>query len=84
MTVNEYLASKMAELRARHGGISQYELAHRSGVPQPIIWRIEAGHQKRVDVKYVRRLAKSFSVSIDYLVGTNEVDVEDREGVGAA
>jgi transcriptional regulator with XRE-family HTH domain len=75
MTVLELLGKRIADLRGRKGW-SQNELAHRAGVGQPTIWRLEKGHKKQVDVVIVRRLAKALGVGVDYLVGTDEPDVE--------
>src|SRR5262249_12247376 len=77
MTVLELLGKRLVDLRTRKGW-SQYELARRAGVGQPTIWRLETGHKKQVDVVIVRRLAKALGVGLDYLVGTDEPDVERK------
>jgi transcriptional regulator with XRE-family HTH domain len=75
MDVMTYLQRRVSELRERRGW-SQHELSYRAGVPQPTIWRLEHGKIQNVSVVVVRRLAKAFGVGVDYLVGTDEPDVE--------
>ena len=49
----------IVRLRAarKKAGLSQAELARRSGVPQPTISRIEAGHHRGIDLDILERLA---------------------------
>ncbi len=75
MTVVECLRKRVRELRESRGW-TQSELAHQAGVPQPLLWRIENAGLKRVDVVQVRKLARCLGVTVDYLVGTREPDVE--------
>jgi transcriptional regulator with XRE-family HTH domain len=77
MTVLEILGKRLADLRVRKGW-SQYELARKAGVGQPTIWRLEKGRKKQVDVVIVRRLAKALGVGVDYLVGTDDPEVERK------
>jgi transcriptional regulator with XRE-family HTH domain len=81
MTVLELLGQRLLALRTRKGW-SRYELARRSGVSHPTIWRLENGKKKQVDVVVIRRLAKCLGVGVDYLIGTDEPDVE-REPAAA-
>lgn len=86
MTMVEYLAKQLLRLRARYEngkGISQYELANRTGVPQSVIWRLEHARQKHANVAHLRRLAQFFGVSVDSLVATFDPEIE-RESAGVA
>ena len=73
--VMSVLGERVGRLRDERGW-TLYRLSRVASVPVVTIQRLEKVQQKGVDVKAVRLLAKAFSVSVDYLVGTNEPDVE--------
>ena len=77
MTVLELLGKRLKDLRQRKAW-SQYELARKSGVGQPTIWRLEKGNKKQADVVVVRKLARALGVGVDYLVGTGDPEIERK------
>jgi Predicted transcriptional regulators len=60
-------------------GLSQTQLALRSGVPQATVSRIESGIRAGTGVAVLKKLALALGVSVDYLVGMHEEF--DRVGV---
>ena len=75
--VMSVLGERIKRLRQERGW-TQYRLSRTAGVPQVTIARLERFEQAGVDVKVVRLIAKAFGVGVDYLVGTNEPDVEQE------
>jgi transcriptional regulator with XRE-family HTH domain len=75
MDVMRLLGQRIAAGRQRKGW-SQTELAHRAGVPQVTVWRLENDKLRNVSVVVVRRIARALDLDVDYLVGTREPDVE--------
>ena len=71
------LADRVSRLRHERKW-TLYRLSRVASVPVVTIQRLEKTQQKGVDVKAVRLLAKAFGVSVDYVVGTNEPDVESE------
>jgi len=55
-------------------GVSQTELARRTGVPQPSINRFIRGKTKSPSYSTTSKLAKFFNVSVDYLHGAGTID----------
>ena len=51
-------------------GWTQLALAQRAGVPQSVISDLEAGKREGVTLEMAWRLARTLSVSLDYLAGT--------------
>ena len=49
-------------------GLSQSEVAQAVGISQPAYWDIEHG-DRQPSLAVIKRLAKLFDCSIDYLVG---------------
>ncbi len=74
------LGERIRDLRTKKGW-NQYRLSRVAGVPIVTIQRLERVEQKGVDVKAVRLIAKALGVGVDYLVGTNEPDVELQPAV---
>jgi transcriptional regulator with XRE-family HTH domain len=70
-----FLGNRVREARNRQG-LSQYELAKRTGLSQTTIWRIESRVQDRIDIGIIRRLARELNVSLDWLAGTFDDDVD--------
>jgi len=63
----------LKKLMADHG-VTQTELARRTGVPQPSINRFIRGKTKSPSYSTTAKLAKFFNVSVDYLHGAGTVD----------
>ena len=61
-------------------GLTQLDLAQRSGVPQPLISDLEAGKRDGVTLEMAWRLARTLSVSLDHLAGTWEGAAEPALG----
>ena len=59
--------------------LSQYELAERLGIKQPIIAAYEIGRTP-VPVQRVPELAEELEISTDYLLGISEEDRKTRPG----
>lgn len=51
----------------RQKGVSEYQLAKDSGVPQPTIHRIKSGETREPKHGTVAKLARALGVGIDYL-----------------
>ncbi len=56
--------------------LTQMELAHRAGVPQPLISDLEAGKREGVTLEMAWRLARELAVSLDQLAGTWETTAD--------
>jgi transcriptional regulator with XRE-family HTH domain len=50
-------------------GLSQSELARRSGVRRPIINMLESGARTGLTAESARRLARALDITVDYLLG---------------
>ena len=61
------LSLRLEELRLAKG-LSQAELARRSGVPQPTISRLEARKGNSVDLRALERLADALGVNAAVLI----------------
>lgn len=63
--------------RARYrAGLSQLEAAERSGVTRQTIGRLESGTgPKRPQAPIARKLADTYGVTVDYLLGLNDEEV---------
>jgi transcriptional regulator with XRE-family HTH domain len=55
-----------------HRGLSQNQLAQRSGLPQATVSRIESGVRAGAGVEVLTKLALALGVSTDYLCGMHE------------
>ena len=65
-------------------GLSQAELARRSGLNRANINMLESGARTGLTVESARRLARALNVTLDYLVGDStfgDADVEEEESL---
>jgi transcriptional regulator with XRE-family HTH domain len=65
-------------LLRRRAGLSQHELAKQAGIDVMTISRLERGTKKRLEVEPLARLAKTLSVTTDYLLGIADADGESE------
>lgn len=65
---------RLAELRYENG-LSQDKVAEILDIQRPQYTLYETG-KREIPVKYLRILARTYGVSVDYLIG--ETDVRDR------
>ena len=63
---------------------TQQELAAQAGVPYMTIWRLERGAHDYPRVDIAKKLARTFGVTLDYLLGMYEEDTESEESPAAA
>lgn len=56
-------------------GLTQQELAEKTGMPQTLISRIERGVNQNPGADVLKRLAVALRVSIDWLVGMYDDDL---------
>jgi transcriptional regulator with XRE-family HTH domain len=68
------LADKIVELRSKKGW-SQSELAKRIEVSREIVGRYER-NDAMPSIDIAKRLADTFEVSLDYLVGNAEIEID--------
>jgi transcriptional regulator with XRE-family HTH domain len=73
---------RLQQLRERKGW-TQQELATRASVPYMTIWRLERGEHAYPRVDIAKKLARTFGVSLDVLLGLYEDD-ESEEAMPAA
>ncbi len=68
----DILAQRLRSVR-RGKDLTQQQLEKLSGVHYTTISRIESGEAKQVYAETVRELAKALDVSMDYLMGLQEL-----------
>jgi transcriptional regulator with XRE-family HTH domain len=74
------IAGRVEQCR-RERGWTRAELARRARLNPTHLWKVLDGQRPRVEAETVRRLARAFGVTTDYLLG---MDVADAEEEGAA
>ena len=79
MTIGE----RIQRLRTQRG-LSQADLAERSGVGQSLLSRIERGSRPNPTADILRRLAKTLGCTTDYLVGMHEDEKSQQVPTAAA
>jgi transcriptional regulator with XRE-family HTH domain len=62
------LGIRLRQLREL-AGFTQNELASKARVPQSVIWAVEAGKQKSMNLHTALRIAEVLGVSLDLLAG---------------
>ncbi len=72
------LGFNLRAIRGRYG-ISQTELAQRSGVPCGVIQRIESGFTERPHAKTVARIAEALDTTIEILERHPDPDKGDKQ-----
>ena len=78
------LGEKIRQRRVQLG-LSQHELAQRTGIPQSRISELESGTRSQMSLKNLRNMARALQISADDLLGTWEDEEEPVQmGVGAA
>jgi transcriptional regulator with XRE-family HTH domain len=65
------LGVRIKTFRTR-AGLTQDELARRSGVPRQTIGFVETGIQKSLSLENAIKLAKALNITVDYLAGSME------------
>jgi transcriptional regulator with XRE-family HTH domain len=70
-----HIGKRIQQLREERGW-TQQELAQKAAVKQPVISRLENQVQDSVSSEALKRLARVFRVSADYLIGMYEQDPE--------
>ncbi len=63
-------------------GLTQTELARRSGVAQPIICAIENGRTRYPRVDTMKALANALEVTVDTLIGDDANETADSKAGG--
>jgi transcriptional regulator with XRE-family HTH domain len=70
--------------RRDHLGLSQRELARRTGIPQSTISDVERGVQGDMTTALVKRLAQALACTTDYLIGMYEDEDSELKPAGVA
>jgi transcriptional regulator with XRE-family HTH domain len=65
-------------------GLSQWELARRTGIPQSTISDLERGVQADMTTTLVKRFAQALACTTDYLIGMYEDEEGHLEPAGVA
>lgn len=68
MTDDEFLVGKVIQFKRKADGLTQEQLASRSGVPYTTLIKVESGAIKNPSLDVVSKLAKALSLSLDSLV----------------
>jgi transcriptional regulator with XRE-family HTH domain len=77
-----HIVAQRVRIRRRALGWTQEELARRCGLHQSAIARVESGKSKNIETRTLIALADGLGVSIDSLVGREELPEElERAGV---
>ena len=71
-----HIGERIKRLRTNRG-LTQTELAQRSGVPQSLISRLEGQTRDNPSADVLKRLARTLGCTTDYLVGMYE-DMESE------
>ena len=66
-----------AEALRQEKGWTRAELARRSGLNPVHVWKVLRGERPRVEAETVRRLARAYGVTTDYLLGMDVVGEQD-------
>lgn len=75
---------RIRELRGARG-LTQQQLAARTGVPQPTISRLETGYTRTVDLDLLERIARALEVTVsDLVTQTAEAGAPAKMGVKRA
>lgn len=74
---------RIKEIRESRG-LTQAELASKSGVRQPAISDIETGVTRKPSADTIFRLAKALGCTMEELIAPEEVDQDDAGGAGGA
>ena len=72
-------AERVKRLR-EHQGLTRRELAHRSGLHEQHLLKIEQGLRRRLEADTIIRLAKTLGVTTDYLLGMTDVNPTTTAG----
>lgn len=76
------LGARLKELRLKKG-TSLQSVADAVGASKPHIWELERGSSKNPSLDLVARLAKYFSVTVDYLAGMQDGNDKENSPVQA-
>jgi transcriptional regulator with XRE-family HTH domain len=71
------IAARVEQCR-RERGWTRAELARRSRLNPTHLWKVLDGQRPRVEAETVRRLARAFGVTTDYLLGMDVADAEEE------
>ena len=66
------MIAKAVKQRRLALGISQHELARRSGLKQPFIWTLESGTSTNPGIDKIQRLAAALHCTVDDLLAPSE------------
>jgi len=77
------IAGRVEQCR-RERGWTRAELARRSRLNPTHLWKVLDGQRPRVEAETVRRLARAFGVTTDYLLGMDVADEEEKEAATLA
>lgn len=61
--------------------ISLTELSRRTGIVQPVLYRMASGETKDPKIETLRPIAKYFEVSLDQLIGDDTLDSAEQSGL---
>ena len=61
--------SEKIRVKREEKGLTQKELAHKCGLTQATISRLESGEVKQLKTEAIKALAKALGVTTDFLVG---------------
>ena len=71
-------SKRLQQLREKKGW-TQQELAAKADVPYMTIWRLERGEHDYPRVDIAKKLARTFGVSLDLLLGLYDEDVDSGQ-----
>lgn len=80
MTAPTAQISNILERFMRIQRITVSELARRTNLPQPVLYRIVCGDTEDPRLKTLRRIAQYFGISISQLIGDEPLDFEQMTG----
>jgi transcriptional regulator with XRE-family HTH domain len=71
-------SKRLQRLREKKGW-TQQELAEHAHVPYMTIWRLERGQHEYPRVDIAKKLARTFGVSLDLLLGLYDEDTDSEQ-----
>jgi transcriptional regulator with XRE-family HTH domain len=72
------IAERVETLR-KEKGWTKTELARRSGLNQMHVYKICAGIRTKIEAETIRKLARAFGTTTDYLLGMDAEDESENE-----
>jgi transcriptional regulator with XRE-family HTH domain len=79
----EWFGERLKRFREA-AGLSQNELARRSGLSTPTISMLESGRRRGVSAANARKLARALVKTVDELLGDSRLEEDDGDHSAAA